>query len=283
MRFFLHYLRSRRLILCSFAAALLAFPLIFFLYGLPKQALLYTSALAALIGLCAFTADFLKFQRRHAQLARLLNFQEGMTLELPAPADALEADYQALLQLLEAREAERQTQQDRRYQDMCDYYTTWAHQIKTPIAAMRLNLKNEDSPLSRRLLSDLMRVERYAEMVMAYLRVESPSTDYLLRRLCIDDAVKRAVRPFAGEFIARRLKLNYEETGLSAVSDENGWYSCWSRFFQTRSSIRPRAAFTFTAPRRTRSRFRTRASASRRRICRACSKRATRGSTGAAT
>ena len=46
-----------------------------------------------------------------------------MTLELPAPADALEADYQALLQLLEAREAERQTQQDRRYQDMCDYYT----------------------------------------------------------------------------------------------------------------------------------------------------------------
>ena len=220
MRFFLHYLRSRRLIFCSFAAALLAFPLIFFLYGLPKQALLYPSALAALIGLCAFTADFLKFRRRHAQLARLLNFQEGMALELPAPADALEADYQALIQLLEAREAERQTQQDRRYQDMCDYYTTWAHQIKTPIAAMRLNLKNEDSPLSRRLLSDLMRVERYAEMVMAYLRVESPSTDYLLRRLCIDDAVKRAVRPFAGEFIARRLKLNYEETGLSAVSDE---------------------------------------------------------------
>ena len=32
MLFFLHYLRSRRLILCSFAAALLAFPLIFFLY-----------------------------------------------------------------------------------------------------------------------------------------------------------------------------------------------------------------------------------------------------------
>ena len=66
MRFFLHYLRSRRLILCSFAAALFAFPLIFFLYGLPKQALLYPSALAALIGLCAFTADFLKFRRRHA-------------------------------------------------------------------------------------------------------------------------------------------------------------------------------------------------------------------------
>lgn len=220
MRFFLQYLRARRMTLCAFAAAVLVFPLVFFLYGLPMQALLYPSALATLIGLCAFAADFLRFWRRHVQLARLKRFQEGMTLELPAPADALEADYQALLQMLETREAELRTQQERRYQDMCDYYTTWAHQIKTPIAAMRLNLKNEDSPLSRRLLSDLMRVERYVEMVMAYLRVESLSTDYLLRRIRIDDAVKRAVRPFAGEFIARRLKLDYEETGLSAVSDE---------------------------------------------------------------
>ncbi len=220
MRFFFQYLRSRRLTICTFAAVILTFPLVFFLYGMPQQALLYPSALAALAGLCAFTADFLKFRRRHAQLARLLMFPDGMTLELPAPTDALETDYQALLQMLETRESELRTQQEHRYQDMCDYYTTWAHQIKTPIAAMRLNLKNEDSPLSRRLLSDLMRVERYVEMVMAYLRVESPSTDYLLRRISIDDAVKRAVRPFAGEFIARRLKLNYEETGLFAVSDE---------------------------------------------------------------
>ena len=220
MRFFLHYLNSRRLPLSAFAAAMLAFPLVFLLYGLPMAALLYPSVLAALIGLCAFMADYLKFRKRHAQLTRLTQLQDGTPLELPTPADALEADYQALLQGMEARAAELQTREDRRYQDMCDYYTTWAHQIKTPIAAMRLNLKNEDSPLSRRLLSDLMRVERYVEMVMAYLRVESPSTDYLLRRICIDDAVKRAVRPFAGEFIARRLRLDYEETGLSAVSDE---------------------------------------------------------------
>ena len=139
---------------------------------------------------------------------------------LPAPQDALEGACQAIVRALAQGHQEASRALEAAQNENLSYYTLWVHQIKTPIAAMRLNLKNEDSPLSRRLLSDLMRVERYAEMVMAYLRVESPSTDYLLRRLCIDDAVKRAVRPFAGEFIARRLKLNYEETGLSAVSDE---------------------------------------------------------------
>ena len=58
MRFFLHYLHSRRLPLSAFAAAMLAFPLVFLLYGLPMPALLYPSVLAALIGLCAFVADY---------------------------------------------------------------------------------------------------------------------------------------------------------------------------------------------------------------------------------
>lgn len=32
-----------------------------------------------------------------------------------------------------------------RYHDMTEYYTVWAHQIKTPIAAIRLALQNEDT------------------------------------------------------------------------------------------------------------------------------------------
>ena len=37
-----------------------------------------------------------------------------------------------------------------RCQDTVDYYTTWVHQIKTPIASMRLLLQGEDSDFSRR-------------------------------------------------------------------------------------------------------------------------------------
>ena len=85
---------------------------------------------------------------------------------------------------------------------MIDYYTLWAHQIKTPISAMRLTLQSEDSDTARRLSSDLRRVEQYVEMVMVYLRLDSESTDFVIRTYDLDGIIRAAVRPFAGEFSA---------------------------------------------------------------------------------
>ena len=67
-----------------------------------------------------------------------------------------------------------------------EYYTIWAHQIKTPIASMRLTLQNEDSELSRRLSEDLLRIEQYVEMVLCYLRLDSSSTDYVFQEYDLD-------------------------------------------------------------------------------------------------
>ena len=58
--------------------------------------------------------------------------------------------------------------------DLTDYYTTWVHQIKTPIAAMRLLLQNEDIPAGRQLKTELLRIEQYVEMVLCYFRLGQP-------------------------------------------------------------------------------------------------------------
>ena len=102
---------------------------------------------------------------------------------------------------------------------MVDYYTLWAHQIKTPIASMRLTLQNEDSDLARSLSGDLMRVEQYVEMVLVFLRLDSSTTDYVIRRHSLDDIVRPAVRRFAGEFIRRRLRLEYQPLDHTVVTD----------------------------------------------------------------
>ena len=108
--------------------------------------------------------------------------------------------------------------------DMLEYYTLWAHQIKTPIAAMRLRLQSEDSDSSRRLLADLGRIEQYVEMVLTYLRLEGEGTDYVFREAKLDDIVRPALRRFAGEFIARRLTLDYTPTDVRVFTDEK-WLS----------------------------------------------------------
>jgi signal transduction histidine kinase len=108
-----------------------------------------------------------------------------------------------------------------RISDMIEYYTIWAHQIKTPISSMRLQLQNEDSPMSQRLSADLFRIEQYVEMAMMFLRLDSESTDYVIKDYRLDDIIQNAVRKFADEFIARRLTLDYKELRVRGYHHRN--------------------------------------------------------------
>ncbi|MBQ8954655.1 MAG: sensor histidine kinase, partial [Clostridia bacterium] len=143
---------------------------------------------------------------------------------LPEPGCVEEADYQALARLLCGPQIALRTKADAELAAMMDYYTLWAHQIKTPIAAMRLRLQGEDSPLARSLLADLGRVERYVEMVLTYLRLEGSGTDYVIRPCELDGVIRPALKKFSGEFIGRGLKLSYTPTGVTVLTDEK-WLS----------------------------------------------------------
>ena len=66
---------------------------------------------------------------------------------------------------------------EQKYREMMDYYTIWVHQIKTPIAAMRLQLQGEAFEQNRELLEELQRIEQYVEMVLTYLRMEDMASD----------------------------------------------------------------------------------------------------------
>ena len=107
---------------------------------------------------------------------------------------------------------------------MVEYYTVWAHQIKTPIASMRLQLQSVDSDLARRLDGDLNRIEAYVEMVLTFLRLDSDSTDYVIRKIDLDALIKPAIRKFARDFITKKLTMDFKPTEAKVLSDEK-WLS----------------------------------------------------------
>lgn len=220
MRLLFRYLKQRRRIMAVFALCCMIFLIFFMLYHLPLAAVLYPALLCALLILFCAAFDFKRVRERHAALVRLRALSAELMETLPS-ADTIEAEeYQQLIYLL--REEQRRTSAAEREKQarLIDYYTTWGHQIKTPIAAMRLYLQNEDSPLSRTVSLELTRIEQYVEMLLACLRLDSDSTDYVLREYDLDGIVRQAVRRFSGEFIFRKLKLHYVPTGIRIVTDE---------------------------------------------------------------
>ena len=220
MKLFFEWLRRRArliaLLILSMAIAAAGGAL----YHMPAGAIIYPLILSAAIWIAAGIIDFLRTRARHYELRKIIDQQAALVSRLPDADTIPESDYADMVDGLRRTIADMRTQADARYNDAIDYFTAWAHQIKTPIASMCLNLQNEDTPLSRRLESDLFRIGQYADMVLAFLRMGSESTDYLFRECDLDGIIRASVKKFAGEFILRRLSLSYEGTNARAVTDE---------------------------------------------------------------
>ena len=218
--FFRLYLRAQRRGMLFWGFCCLIFTVSFALYGLPLGAVLYPAALCAAAGGIILLLSLRKSRAVCQELSLMQHHPADLTDELPAAQSPQEQAYQALLLALHADRQKLKSNMNARYHDMTEYYTVWAHQIKTPIAAIRLALQNEDTPLSRRLTGEVGRVEQYVQMALTYLRLGSDSSDYVIRSCALDDIVRPAVRRFAGEFIQRKIQLNYQMLNYTVITDE---------------------------------------------------------------
>jgi hypothetical protein len=193
---------------------------VFYLYEAPVAAVGYGALLCAFGALVVVAADMHRYAKRHRALTQQRSAAVYFQEMLPAPGDLLEADYQSLIALLQQERVQQSLDSDRRLGDMLEYYTLWAHQIKTPIAAMELMLQQEENPDKAELRSQLFRIEQYVEMVLGYLRLDSDSTDLVLQMQDLDKIVRSAIRKYASQFIRRRIGLVYEGLDKGVLTDE---------------------------------------------------------------
>lgn len=181
---------------------------------------MYPAFVCTVLGLLFLISGIRREWLRHRRLEELGRLPSALQESFPELITVEDRDYQQIISRLCEEQKQLETQMNLRYSDMIDYYTVWAHQIKTPIASMRLNLQNQDSEFARRILEDLARIERYVEMVMGYLRLDSDFTDYVIREYDLDEIVKQTVKKFAGQFIRKKLQLDYRPLHTRAVTDE---------------------------------------------------------------
>ena len=219
------YLREHGRVIAAFFVFTAVFGVTFALYGLPLEAVAYPAGLCALLGGALVLSGILRRRRQHKELARLREAGAALLDELPSLRTAEGRDCAAIIAALRRELARRETENQERQRELTAYYTAWVHQIKTPIAAMQLTLQGQDDPTARRLRSELGRVEQYVDMVLTYLRLHEGGSDYVIRSYSVDDIVRPAVRRFAGEFIDRRITLDYAPLERTVVTDEK-----WLRF-----------------------------------------------------
>lgn len=216
----IEYLSLRKRAFGIFALFCAVFLAAFFLYRLPWKAVAYPAVLCASIGIVICAVDYSRLSRKRRSLAQAADAEHVAPENLPNPENVIEEDYHRVIARVQEEQRVSENAMHTRCEDLSDYYTAWAHQIKTPIASMRLQLQNEDSQLSRSLKSELLRVEQYVDMALIYLKLDSHSADYVIRAHDLDGIVRKSVRRFSGDFIQRRLRLDYAPLNRTVVTDE---------------------------------------------------------------
>lgn len=217
------WLQSRQLTLLFFLAIYVILFVVYGLYGYAWGVAFYTALLITVAGLLFGLVDLLRFAAAHTALSRLpgrypLN-------ELPEERGLLTQEYNQAIRSLEAERIRLTSENERQLLDAQQYYTLWAHQIKTPIAAMRLLLQQEEGaePNRTALEAELFSIEQYVGMVLQYQRLSSLHADLQLRCQPLEGLVKRSVKNLAPLFIRKKISLRLADIPGEVVTDEK-WF-----------------------------------------------------------
>ncbi len=217
------YLRHCRKTILIILLISVIFTVMMLLYSTPPEPVIYGCVLCFFMGLAVFAVSFLSFCRKRKLLIRQKNCPEETVYTLPETSDPIELAYQELIDGLCRDRAEISDSIAAQRNDMLDYYTLWAHQIKTPMAAMDLLLQAPE-PDAAALSAELFKAEQYVEMVLSYVRLGSETTDYSFARRSLDVIVRQSIRKYAKLFILKKISLTFEDSGRTVITDEK-WLS----------------------------------------------------------
>ncbi len=229
MTFAGRYLKDHLSVILMECLFVFIFAVVFSLYHLPLAAVFYPSLLCFLAGAAFLGQGLYRAYERHK---RLVHFQslggaevrEVLEKDFQGKGTVLEKDYQSIIENLWGEMQRREDETAAAHREMKDYFTVWVHQIKTPIASIRLSLTGEDTVLSRKMASDILHMEQYVDMVLTYFKTGDHSSDYVFSHVNLDDVIRENIRKLRGDFIIKKLALIYEPLEETVVSDEK-WLS----------------------------------------------------------
>lgn len=100
-----------------------------------------------------------------------------------------------------------------------EYIEQWIHEVKTPIAAIKLIEENNRTSTSRDVLKELENIDRYVEQALFYARSEETQKDYLIKEISLEQCVNNVLIRDKQMFIHNNIDVDLTELNKSVYSD----------------------------------------------------------------
>lgn len=220
MRFVKNYLKEN---LKWLLLVLACFGILCFVIGFEQVPLAqwgYAAFLCFFLYLLVVMIDFTRRYLHHKKLEKQTS-EIAVTMDkLSLPRGQMETDYQELLRSLYITLQQQINGLENGQVEQAEYFTMWVHQIKTPIAALRLLLAEEEDERSQEMWEELFSIEQYVEMALQFTRISAKTTDFVIGEVALDKVVREAIHKYARLFVRKKIKLELSPIDAQVLTDE---------------------------------------------------------------
>lgn len=145
MKIFVSYIKTN-ILWVVFCAVLILFQMVFMrLSGMKQNDCIYGVILESMVFITVFFCGFVSYLIKYKKLKKTALLDIDEQSDMPETSDCVEQLYQEIVENQIISRKEMKADKDKTDSEMLQYYGMWVHQIKTPIAAMRLLLQMDIS------------------------------------------------------------------------------------------------------------------------------------------
>lgn len=222
------YIRDRKYLIIFYFILMAFISSVMYLDGtvnISADNIIYINAVSVVFFCLYLTWDFL-YQRNFYTIIHeiITSRQEDFISALPeANTNEQQVFILLLKQVYEQQNARIEALHERKREDR-DFFITWIHEIKTPIAASRLIIDNSiGKPMDEvldKLEDELDKIDGFVEQVLYYSRTDSFMKDYVISECNLEKVVKESVKKQAKMFIGKRIKCEMADLDMEILSDK---------------------------------------------------------------
>ena len=167
MKIFVSYIKTN-VLWVVFCAVLILFQMVFMrLSGMKQNDCIYGIILESMVFIVVFFIGFINYLIKYNKLKRTSMLDIDEQSDMPETSDSVEQLYQEIIENQIISRKEIKADKDKADSEMLQYYGMWVHQIKTPIAAMRLLLQTDISELENGQLAEQQLPSDFTLVVLA--------------------------------------------------------------------------------------------------------------------
>ncbi|KRN99604.1 sensor histidine kinase [Companilactobacillus kimchiensis] len=153
---------------------------------------------------------------------QLESYQEDLSKELFGARNNEQKFIQTKINNISLEYRNELTELYQNQKDQREYTESWVHDIKVPLAALKLS---QDDDLDPKLIAEeLDQIDYLVDQALYFARLNNFSNDYLIQEQDLNDIVKACIRTNKRLFISKRIGISIDVTEKKILTDEK-WLS----------------------------------------------------------